>query len=147
VIDKQTSDGERNLLIASTCQKYPDRNILILSKRIKQIEEISRYLQGNNENVTVMKENDNTFDEDARILVATFQKVGTGFSHDKLDMLILASDTEEYFIQYLGRVFRRPDVEPIVIDFVDKHPILKKHFLSRKKVYEQCGGVVKYVKM
>jgi superfamily II DNA or RNA helicase len=147
VIDKQTSDTERNRLIASTCQKYPDRNILILSKRIKQIEDISRFLQELNESVTVMKENDNTFDEDARILVATFQKVGTGFSHDKLDMLILASDTEEYFIQYLGRVFRRPDVEPIVIDFVDRHPILKKHFQSRKKVYEQSGGVVRYVKM
>ena len=90
--------------------------------------------------VTMMKENETTFDRDARILIATFQKVGTGFSHDKLDMLLLASDIEEYFLQYLGRVFRRPDVEPVIIDMVDRHPILKKHFQSRKKIYEESGG-------
>jgi hypothetical protein len=29
-----------------------------------------------------------------------------------------------------------------VIDIVDKHPVLKKHFKSRKKVYEEAGGKI-----
>lgn len=140
VIDKQTSHRQRNECIANLCRKFPDRFILILSKRIKQIEEIVQLLS--TEHVTMMKENENTFDRSARILVATFQKVGTGFSHNQLDMLILASDTEEYFIQYLGRVFRRPDVQPIVIDIVDQHPILKRHFKTRQKIYENAGGII-----
>ena len=80
--------------------------------------------------------------KNARILIATFQKVGTGFSHEKLDMLILATDAEEYFIQYLGRVFRRPDVEPLVFDIVDKHPILRRHFLTRRSIYQEVGGTI-----
>ena len=140
VIDKQASHEERNVRITDICRRYKDRNILVLCKRVKQMETITGLLRSQEENATMMKDNDSTFDRDARVLIATFQKVGTGFSHEKLDMLILASDAEEYFIQYLGRVFRRPDVEPIIIDIVDKHPILKKHFNSRRRIYEECGG-------
>jgi superfamily II DNA or RNA helicase len=141
VIDKQMSHPERNARIADLCLRFKNRNILILSKRLQQIQTIANLLRDRGEtSVTMMKENETTFDRGARILIATFQKVGTGFSHDKLDMLLLASDIEEYFLQYLGRVFRRPDVEPIIVDIVDRHPILKKHFQSRKKIYEMSGG-------
>lgn len=141
VIDEQTTNNDRNQKIISICHKYQDRNILILSKRINQID----YLYDNlkeKDNVTIMKDNETNYDKNARILIATFQKVGTGFSHDKLDMLILATDAEEYFIQYLGRVFRRPDVEPIIIDIIDDHPILRRHYLTRRKVYIECGGLL-----
>ena len=145
VIEKQISHPGRNDRIAELCLQFKNRNILILSKRIKQMETIFNLLKDKGEtSVTMMKENETSFDRDARILIATFQKVGTGFSHDKLDMLLLASDIEEYFLQYLGRVFRRPDVEPVIIDIVDKHPILKKHFNSRKKIYEESGGTIQH---
>jgi superfamily II DNA or RNA helicase len=145
VIEKQISHPGRNDRIAELCLQFKNRNILILSKRIKQMETIFNLLKDKGEtSVTMMKENETSFDRDARILIATFQKVGTGFSHDKLDMLLLASDIEEYFLQYLGRVFRRPDVEPVIVDIVDKHPILKKHFNSRKKIYEESGGTIQH---
>ena len=141
VIEKQMLHPERNARIVDLCLQFKNRNILILSKRIQQMNVLRDLLCERGEtSVTMMKENETTFDRGARILIATFQKVGTGFSHDKLDMLLLASDIEEYFLQYLGRVFRRPDVEPIIIDMVDRHPILKKHFQSRKKIYEESGG-------
>jgi len=146
VIEKQVMDPGRNQRIADLCLQFKNRNILILSKRIKQMEIIGEMLKGKGESsVTMMKDNETTFDKDARILIATFQKVGTGFSHDKLDMLLLASDIEEYFLQYLGRVFRRPDVEPVIVDIVDRHPILKKHFNSRKKIYEESGGKIEHI--
>jgi hypothetical protein len=133
---------ERNKNIVNICQRHPDRNILILSKRIHQIDTLYNGLKELDEHVTLLKDNETSFDKDARILIATFQKVGTGFSHDKLDMLILATDAEEYFMQYLGRVFRRPDVQPIIMDIVDDNPILRRHFLTRRNVYQECGGKI-----
>ena len=142
VIDQQCDNPDRNAFIVRLCQTFTDRKILILSKRCRQIEWLCAELLRVQEDVTCMKQNDTTFDPRARILIATFQKVGTGFSHDQLDMLILATDAEEYFIQYLGRVFRTPDVVPLIIDIVDRHPLLRKHFLTRKKVYLEAGGTL-----
>lgn len=145
VIQKQSDSVERKKMIVEFCKEYSTRNILILCKRIDQMKSLHAMLSNENQNVTMFKENDVCFDENCRILVSSFQKVGTGFSFDKLDMLILGTDTEEYFLQYLGRVFRRVDVCPLIIDIVDKHPILNKHFSSRKKTYLQCGGRIKKI--
>lgn len=142
VIESQTGNPDRNKMICDLCLRFRDRNILVLSKRVRQIETIAELLKAEDQTVTMIREGETQFDKEARIVIATFQKVGTGFSHDKLDMLILATDAEEYFIQYLGRVFRTPDVCPVVIDIVDKHPVLKRHFMSRKKVYEAAGGKI-----
>ena len=90
-----------------------------------------------------MIEDTNKFDQESRIIVASLQKCGVGFSHDVLDALIIASDMEEYFIQYLARVMRTEEVEPIVFDLVDDHKGLKKHFGQRKKVYTKAGGIIK----
>jgi hypothetical protein len=142
VIHQQCHNPEKNRFIYDLCQEHVDRNILILTKRIEQmnlLQDIFR-MEGKQDELCIMT--GDTFDPSARILIATIQKVGVGFSHEKLDMLILACDTEEYFIQYLGRVFRRPDVIPIIYDLVDEHPILKKHYEKRKQVYLSCGGSI-----
>jgi hypothetical protein len=59
-----------------------------------------------------------------------------------LDTLLLATDIEEYFIQYLGRVFRRKDANPMIFDLVDNNPILLRHFKTRQKIYQECGGTI-----
>ena len=89
-----------------------------------------------------LKGNENEFNKDCRVLIATVSKVGVGFSFDKLDMLVLACDLKEYYLQFVGRVFRKPDVVPVIIDIVDKNPVLFRHFKSRLKVYQDCGGSV-----
>ena len=144
VIERQSSSQDRRNIICHYCQKYKEKNILILCKRIVQMTELAEALQAVGEtSVSVFKESDVHYDKNARILISSFQKVGTGFSHDKLDMLILGSDTEEYFLQYLGRVFRREDCSPLVVDIVDDHPILWKHYRTRSKIYRDCGGKIK----
>lgn len=142
VIHQQCHNELKNRFIYDLCQEHKDRNILILTKRIEQMNLIHKIFetQGKQNDLCIMT--GDTFDPSVRILIATIQKVGVGFSHDKLDMLILACDTEEYFIQYLGRVFRRPDVIPIIYDLIDEHPILKKHFQKRRQVYLSCGGSI-----
>lgn len=142
ILEQQCNHEERNRMIISLCALFPDRRILILCKRVKQAEVLHEMAIENNLSATSLIGNKNTFSKDAHILIATVQKAGVGFSHDVLDMLILASDVEEYYIQYLGRVTRRPDVTPIIIDIVDKNKILQNHFRTRKKVYEEIGGSI-----
>ena len=57
-------------------------------------------------------------------------------------MLILGVDTKDFYLQYLGRVFRTEDVQPLIIDIVDDHPLLKNHFRERKKIYIEAGGKI-----
>ena len=142
VIDQQSKSEQRKMMICDYCQQYPDRNILILCKRIEQMERIHEELHSRGEYSVVFKENDITFDKNCRILVSSFQKCGTGFSFNKLNMLILGVDTKDFYLQYLGRVFRTVDVKPLIVDIVDDHPLLKSHFRARKKIYLECGGSI-----
>ena len=77
---------------------------MILRKRVNQVEYLVKRLEEEGESVTSLVGVKKYFDYTSRVLVATVQKAGVGFDHKKLDSLILASDVEEYFIQYLGRV-------------------------------------------
>ena len=143
IIDQQGNNKERNKLIVNLVLTFPERNFLILVKRVSQGEYLLNTLISYGEHATSLLGNNQTFDREARILIATGQKCGTGFDHDKLDTLVLASDFEEYFVQYLGRIFRKQHTEPVVYDFVDKNGILEKHFKTRKEIYTEHGGVIK----
>lgn len=142
VIEQQSTCTRRVELIYRYAMKHSDRHVLILCKRIKQMERLEEYFKQFGVATTLFKESDLEFDRDCRILISSYQKVGTGFSHDRLDMLILGVDTEEYFLQYLGRVFRRKDSNPIIVDIVDDHPVLKKHYCTRGKIYKATGGKI-----
>ena len=141
VIQQQVANESRNLFISELCSFFESRSILILCKRVQQVETLYNLISPSVLCAT-LKGNENTFNEEARILIATVSKVGVGFSFDKLDMLILACDLKEYYLQFVGRVFRRPDTVPIIIDIVDKNPVLNRHFKSRLQVYRDCGGTV-----
>ena len=143
ILESQTEDITRNELIIKLVQYFKDRFFLILSKRVKQVSYLVNRLKSVGESVTSLVGDEKEYNESSRILVATVQKAGVGFDHPKLDALILASDVEEYFIQYLGRVMRREDVEPYIFDLVDDNKILKSHFYVRRRVYTNHGGEIR----
>lgn len=143
LVTSQCLHEARNKLIVDIIHNFPTRHFLVLCKRVEQAKTIAELLQEEKESVSVMTEDTNDFDENARVIVASIQKCGVGFSHDILDALVMASDVEEYFIQYLARVMRTEQVKPIVFDIVDNHPTLKRHFRTRKEVYEKAGGTIK----
>ena len=145
VIDHQSKSERRNNLILKYCEKYKERHILILCKRISQIKLLEAKFKEYNDNsiiVDTFYDNDIEFNRQCNILISTFQKASTGFSHDILDMLILGVDCDHFFIQTLGRVFRKQNSKPIVIDILDSHPLLRKHFKSREQVYKEAGGKI-----
>jgi superfamily II DNA or RNA helicase len=142
MISSQCLHEKRNNLIVNIALHFKDRHFLILCKRVEQAKHIFSKLEEEKENVSIIVEENNDFDPKSRIIVASSQKCGVGFSHDILDSLILGSDIEEYFIQYLARVMRTEEVKPMVFDLIDNNKSLKRHFTERKKVYEKAGGVI-----
>jgi superfamily II DNA or RNA helicase len=140
ILEWQSKNEARNDMIVDIVKKHPTRHFLILCKRIEQAKTLQTLLLAEQQNVDTLIGNETVFDKKARILIATIQKCGVGFSHDILDALIVASDCEEYFIQYLGRVMRTEEGEPIVFDIVDDHPTLKRHYATRKKIAKESGG-------
>lgn len=143
ILDQQANCEARNELIINIIESHPDRNFLVLVKRISQGKYLIADLEKRGVSVTNLIGSNQEFESSARVLIGTCQKVGTGFDHPKLNTLILAADIQEYFIQYLGRIFRVKDSEPIVFDLVDSNGILRKHFATRQRVYREHGGVIK----
>lgn len=143
ILDEQCNNIERNELIISICKKFKDRNILILTKRVEQGKYLYDRLLEEGEHVASLLKTQQEFDRESRILVASIMKAGTGFDFKKLDCLVLGSDLESYFVQSLGRVLRRPDVEPIIFDLIDDNKVLEKHFKTREEIYNEVGGTIK----
>jgi superfamily II DNA or RNA helicase len=143
VLDSQANDFNRNELIIRLLRHFSTYNFLVLTKRISQGEYLIKRLEELGESVTSLIGTKQEFEVSSRILVGTTQKVGVGFDHPRLNALLLAADLEEYFIQYLGRVFRTKEGTPLILDLVDNYSLLEKHFRTRQKVYQDHGGTVK----
>ena len=143
VLDSQAKDEKRNEIILNIIKRFSDRVFLVLVKRVEHGEYLVKKLEEMGEYVTSLLGSNQEFDKEARILVGTGQKVGTGFDHPRLDALLLATDFEAYFMQFFGRVCRTKTVEPIVFDLLDDNGILLKHYKTRKEVYIGAGGKIK----
>jgi len=143
ILDEQSKDEKRNQLIINIIRKFKDRIFLILVKRVEHGYFLMNRLEQLGEKVTSLLGKQQEFNKDARILIGTNSKIGTGFDHPRLDTLLAAADMVSYYIQFIGRVMRRKDVEPVIFDLVDNHPTLKKHFDKRSKVYKKHGGEIK----
>ena len=147
VLSSQCENSERNDFIVDLIRFFKNRNFLVLCKRVSQGKYLLEKLRLFNEDVDMFAESDIKFNRDSRILLSTYSKTGVGFDHPKLDALIIASDVEEGIEQYVGRVFRREDVSPMVFDMVDKLHTLFKHYCTRKELYESIGGCINSFEM
>lgn len=143
ILDKMSRDPHRNNLIVNLIKKHSDRVFLVLVKRVEQGKWLEQKLKEEGEHVSTLFGSNQTFDQTCRVLIGTNSKVGTGFDFSRLDTLLLGSDVVSYYVQFLGRVMRRVDVEPLIFDLVDDNSTLERHFDERAKVYRNHGGVVK----
>jgi superfamily II DNA or RNA helicase len=141
ILKQQSENKERNDKICKIARYFASRNILILCKRVAHAQVLYEELK-KTEEVDIFTGTDKSFDSSARILLVTCSKGGVGFDHPKLDMLIVAADLENLFLQYLGRVFRRDDTIPIVVDMKDSFSSFENHLRTRESVYRETGGVI-----
>ena len=147
VIESLSMDEYRNKIIIDIITKHKDRNFLVLVKRIAQGNYLENKLKEAGENVGSLLGTNQIFDRNVRILLGTNSKVGTGFDFAKINSLILACDLKNYFLQYLGRCFRDPAVEPYIFDLLDENGILKSHFFKRRDQYIHSGGLIRNYKL
>ena len=140
LLKSQSEDEKRNELIVNIVKKFKDRTFLVLTKRVEQAKLLLKKIKEAGENVSSLIGSQQEFDHDCRILVGITSKCGTGFDFPKLDALLLACDVAQYFIQVLGRVFRKLDTIPLVFDLIDDNPILMSHFRDREETYIKTGG-------
>lgn len=147
LINSQSLDLNRNQLIIDIVLKHPNRNFLLIVKRIEQGNILSNLLTDKSiAHARVYGKYAETSGE-PKVMVASVNKAGTGFDAPHLNTLVLCSDIESYFIQVLGRIMRSSQngTEPWVFDLIDRHPVLIRHYDTRVQTYTQNGGTfVKY---
>jgi superfamily II DNA or RNA helicase len=147
ILNQQSIDEKRNDMIIKTLCLNINLNFMVLCKRIEQIKILQHKLKERGiEAEYIYGDIQPDLTKQTRILIGTPQKLGTGFDAPWLNALLVASDLEAYFIQYLGRVFRKQDIVPIIFDFVDQNSIMKKHYKTREMTYKKHGGIIKNLK-
>jgi len=143
LLDSQAMNEERNEMIINLVKYFPSRVFLILCKRVDQGNYLVKRLLEEGEDVTSLIGKQQEYEKKSRILVGTASKTSTGFDHARLDAMILACDIQAYFQQALGRIMRTQEGIPMVLDIVDKNPVLERHYKVRKGVYTEHGGEIK----
>lgn len=147
VLDGQANNRERNELICDVIEKLPNRNWLVLVKRVKQAELLEEILKIKGISCELLIRSKQDYDRDAKVLIGTVSKVGVGFDNPKIDSLLVAADLKAYFVQSLGRCMRKPEVKPIVVDLIDNFIPLVKNYKEREKVYKDHGGTIKELEL
>lgn len=143
VLNSLSNNSKRNDIIMKIIFKYPERNFLILCKRVSHVKELMERCERANIDCISLVGMQKYLNTESKVLIATCQKAGCGFDAPYLDSLIIAADLQEYFIQYLGRVFRTQDGIPYIFDLVDNFGVLRKHYAKREEVYKNHGGIIK----
>lgn len=143
ILTQQSQDEHRNDLIVEIISKALDDKFLVLCKRVEQIKILEEKLKSVGIHDIEALYGSKQPTSEKRVLLGTPQKLGVGFDAKWLTCLIVASDLEAYFIQYMGRVFRRKDTIPKIYDLVDNNNILRKHYKTREQTYLKHGGIIR----
>lgn len=120
------------------------RHILLLSDRLKQLDNIYKLLSPKTGEGVLGYMTGKLKQKDRQILLATYSCAGIGFDKPILDTLILATPRTD-IEQAVGRLLRKAVKEhrPTVIDFVDTaSPIMVRWGVAREKFYKKCKGEV-----
>jgi superfamily II DNA or RNA helicase len=152
VLEQQCRNPERNRQIAelSFSLSARSRYVLILCKRVCQVDSIYETLVDLGANCDRYVGSSQDFRCECDVLVSSFSKSGVGFDFPKLDTLIIASDVDAFVAQYHGRIFRgrakKGANTPLVVDILDNGPAaLQRHSVNRAQVYRRAGGEISRV--
>lgn len=143
-------------LLRETLEREPDRKVLILSERRKQLADLEYYIKEYNiANSDVgyyvggMTQEQLNISAEKQIILATFQLASEGFNVPTLNTLILASPISD-IQQSLGRILReKPEqrkYKPLCIDIFDEFSVFFRKGMSRIRYYKKFEYNIKYYK-
>lgn len=143
VLMAQASNKDRNELIIKMTQHFKERGFLILCKRKDQAKYFIARFEELKENFDYLMEDKSSIKTGSRILIAILQKCGLGWDcPENINTLVVASDLEEYYYQYLGRVLMRSKETPWIFDLVDEMHTLLQHYYTRRAVCKEAGATI-----
>lgn len=140
----------RNMVIIEELNKVlmdePSRNVLILSSRIDQLEQLKTLFDKECTDITSdyyigkMKPKELKKAEECQVLFATYEMVNEGFDLPKLNTLVFATPRSK-IEQAIGRILRTQNSEicPLVIDVIDKLRVFEMQGTKRKKYYKSLN--------
>jgi len=141
-------------ILKDILKKEPERRILILSERRKQLKNIEEFII--NENIADkdygyyvggMKQVDLNKSAEKKIILATFQLASEGFNVPSLNTLIFASPISD-IQQSIGRILRETPQQrkyiPLCIDIEDDLYVFKRKASARMKFYNSNKFKVSY---
>lgn len=146
VLKSQAENRSRNELIVDLCRYFSRRNILLLCKRKDQAQCLYSTLIKYKQDATLFVGSTKNLNIESRIIIATCSKGSVGMDAPKLDMLIVAADVEDGYIQMLGRVFRRENHFPIILELIDNFGPFFKHSKTKTEILIKAGGIIKNFK-
>lgn len=151
LVDSLDNNELRNEFIYDIVYKNMSEKILIMTKHIEHVKileiNLKNILTKYNKKISTYCGNDKTYFE-CDVLIGTISKIGVGFDEKetcenwngrRFNLLILSTSTKK-IEQIAGRVFRS-DI-PIVVDIVDDHENLKRHWTDRKRWYISRNGII-----
>jgi len=154
-INNITSYMPRTLLIIEILQSIlkeePNRKVLILSERKKQLSDIEELIKEKNIGsygyyVGGMKMTDLDISATKQLILATYQMSSEGLNIPTLNTLILASPISD-IQQSVGRILREKKEErkymPLCIDIFDELSVFKNKGFKRLKYYKANGYIIK----
>ena len=154
-INNISSYPPRTLLIIQILQSIlkeePNRKVLILSERKKQLKDIEDLIVSNNiasygYYVGAMKMSDLDISATKQLILATYQMSSEGLNIPTLNTLILASPISD-IQQSVGRILREKKEDrkyiPLCIDIYDELSVFKNKGYKRLNYYKKNGYLIK----
>jgi superfamily II DNA or RNA helicase len=144
MVTSLTSDKRRNMLITRVCiyltSKWPERRILLLSDRTKQLSTMQKELGSNATLFTgATKAPLAEVLTQGKILLSTFPMAAEGLDVSDLDILVLCSPKSS-IEQAVGRVLRgKSGHKPLIVDIADHFSVFEVMSQRRKRYYAKCG--------
>lgn len=141
IVHSIEENEERWQLIVDIIQYHPQNKIIVMCNRKVLAKGLYQLLITQHFDAELLIENTKIWNKQAKILVTSFKKAGTGFNDPLLDMAIIASDTKDVR-QYEGRI---RTTNNIIYHLVDCYKPFENHYKECQKWYENKGGVVHHL--
>lgn len=157
-LNKVITDPRRLIMICREAQRLYEKKlyIFIFADRREYLTEIknkliefnllSEILDKDNKIIRLVggssSEDMKAAEAQSRIILTTYQYMGTGKSIPKMNSIILATPRKSKSRQTIGRIFRlgsNYDIEREIIDIVDWATVFKSQWYKRKLFYKEKG--------
>jgi superfamily II DNA or RNA helicase len=117
-----------------------NRNILVISERINQLEYLYKKFENTVETSLVTSKHYKKQKEKfktSRLILGISSIVSQGFNIPHLNCLFFCLPKKS-IKQTIGRIFRQEhfNITPLIIDVIDEHPVFQNQFYQRKRQYK-----------